>query len=171
MDGGIRVKREELEAIRERAEDTSFEKAYVKGDPWKGYEVKGIGNGMTIAEVSCGADAEFIAHAREDIPKLLTEIERLRAENSSLCPIGDLEVITSLKVEKQYMAEQISELENEVERLRADQERLITELKKADEFSEELERKYMASKWPEVIASISSHVMNKRRERGGNEKA
>lgn len=26
------------------------------------------------------ADAEFIAHAREDIPKLLAEIERLQAE-------------------------------------------------------------------------------------------
>lgn len=69
---------EQLEAIRERAEDTSFNKAYVKGDPWKGYEVRHEGNGMVIAEVSCGTDADFIANAREDIPALLADVERLR---------------------------------------------------------------------------------------------
>ena len=30
------------------------------------------------------ADADFIAHAREDIPALLAEVERLRAENEVL---------------------------------------------------------------------------------------
>lgn len=36
-------------------------------------------NGGEIAELddTCEADAEFIAHAREDIPKLLSEIKRL----------------------------------------------------------------------------------------------
>lgn len=72
------MKHEQIEAIRERAEDTSFEKAYVKGDPWKGYEVRSEGNGMVIAEASCGTDADFIAHAREDVPALLAEVERLR---------------------------------------------------------------------------------------------
>jgi hypothetical protein len=118
---------EELAEIRERAEETSFEKAYIKGDKWKGYEVKSEGNGVVIAEVSCGTDAEFIAHAREDVPKLLGEIERLRA----------------------------------------DQGRLITELKKADIFSEELERKYFAAKWPEVEASIKKYAEKIRRERNG----
>jgi hypothetical protein len=73
------------------------------------------------------ADAEFIAHAREDVPKLLVEIERLRA----------------------------------------DQKRLIAELKKADIFSEELERKYFAAKWPEVEASLKKYAAKIRRERNG----
>jgi hypothetical protein len=119
----------ELEAIRERVEDTSFERAYVKGDPWKGYEVRDNGNGMAVAETSTKVDAEFIAHAREDVPKLLAEIERLRA----------------------------------------DQERLIAELKKADIFSEELERKYFAAKWPEVEASIKKYAAKMRRERNGSD--
>jgi uncharacterized protein (UPF0335 family) len=71
---------EELEAIRKRVEDTSFESVYVKGDPWKGYEVRDNGNGIVVAETHTKVDAEFIAHAREDVPKLLAEIERLNAE-------------------------------------------------------------------------------------------
>ena len=72
------MRSEELAEIRDRLDETSFEKAYIKGDKWKGYEVKSEGNGVVIAEVSCGTDAEFIAHAREDVPKLLAEIERLK---------------------------------------------------------------------------------------------
>jgi hypothetical protein len=75
-----RLNAEEIEVIRKRAEDTSFERAYVKGDPWKGYEVRDNGNGIAIAETSTKVDAEFIAHARQDVPKLLAEIERLNAE-------------------------------------------------------------------------------------------
>lgn len=36
--------------------------------------------GGTYGGVLVEADAEFIAHAREDIPKLLAEVERLRKE-------------------------------------------------------------------------------------------
>ncbi|MFJ7665289.1 hypothetical protein ACIQXW_23305 [Lysinibacillus sp. NPDC097162] len=67
-----------LTEIKERVEETPFNKAYVKGDPWKGYEVKNEGNGQTIAETPSGTDAEFIAHAYEDIPMLVAEVERLR---------------------------------------------------------------------------------------------
>jgi hypothetical protein len=73
-----RLNAEEIEAIRKRVEDTSFERVYVKGDPWKGYEVRDNGNGIVVAETHTKVDAEFIAHAREDVPKLLAEIERLR---------------------------------------------------------------------------------------------
>jgi hypothetical protein len=59
----------------------------------------------------------------------------------------------------------------EIERLRADQERLIAELKKADQHSEELERKYMVAKWPEVMADINEFVAKKRRELHGGKKA
>jgi hypothetical protein len=74
-------------------------------------------------------DAEFIAHAREDVPDLLAEIERLRA----------------------------------------DQGRIIAELKKADIFSEELERKYFAAKWPEIEASIKQYAEKIRRERNDSD--
>lgn len=74
------MKREELDAIRKRADETSFSSAYIKGDPWKGYEVKDEGNGIVIAETSTKADAEFIANARQDVPALLAEVERLRGE-------------------------------------------------------------------------------------------
>lgn len=68
----------DLYAIKERLEETSFKEAYVKGDAWKGYEVKDENNGMVLAEVSCGTDAEFFANARQDIPALVAEIEKLR---------------------------------------------------------------------------------------------
>jgi len=68
----------QLNAIKERMEETPFNKAYVKGDPWKGYEVRSEGNGQTLAETSSGTDAEFIAHAYEDIPALVAEVERLQ---------------------------------------------------------------------------------------------
>jgi len=38
--------------------------------------------GGNYGGVVCRADAEFIAHAREDIPRLLAEIHRLRAKCS-----------------------------------------------------------------------------------------
>jgi hypothetical protein len=82
-----RLNAEEIEVIRKRAEDTSFERAYVKGDPWKGYEVRDGGNGIAVAETSTKVDAEFIAHARQDVPKLLAEIERL---SKTLDYINDL---------------------------------------------------------------------------------
>lgn len=37
-----------------------------------------------VAELRNREDAEFIAHAREDIPKLLAEIESLKKENKRL---------------------------------------------------------------------------------------
>jgi hypothetical protein len=85
----MKLTQEELEAIRKRVEDTSFERAYVKGDPWKGYEVRDNGNGMAVAETSTEVDAEFIAHAREDVPKLLAEIERLKSVLSHIDDLSD----------------------------------------------------------------------------------
>jgi hypothetical protein len=35
-----------------------------------------------IGDTRKSSDAEFIAHAREDVPKLLAEIERLRSESN-----------------------------------------------------------------------------------------
>lgn len=77
----------DLNVIKERLGETSFKEAYVKGDAWKGYEVKDENNGMVLAEVSCGTDAEFFANARKDVTTLLAEVERLR---------GNLETIHQL---------------------------------------------------------------------------
>lgn len=35
------------------------------------------------------ADAQFIAHARQDVPELIAEVRRLRAENAALLSIAD----------------------------------------------------------------------------------
>lgn len=78
----------ELVDIRERVENTSFEKVYVKGDPWKGYVIKHDNNGTVIAEVPCRTDAEFFEYAREDILSLLAEVKRLNAKVSLLEEYG-----------------------------------------------------------------------------------
>jgi hypothetical protein len=76
-----RLNAEELEAIRKRAEaatpgpwfdsETVYVVSNVRGDSieW---------GADFIAETQEQSDAEFIANAREDVPKLLVEIERLR---------------------------------------------------------------------------------------------
>jgi hypothetical protein len=64
------------------------------------------------------ADAEFIAHAREDMPILIAEVIALRNELSLLCPIAVYDLITSLRIEKEYMMEHIADLDAEVKRLR-----------------------------------------------------
>lgn len=69
----------ELVWIINSVEETSFDKAYVKGDQWKGYEVKNEGNGLLIAEMSVDTDALFLVNAREDIPRLVSEIQRLQS--------------------------------------------------------------------------------------------
>lgn len=84
-----RLTTQELEAIRERIDGIWFAKAYVKGDPWKGYEVRCEATGQTIAETSAGIDAEFIANARTDIPRLLAEVERFRKVERGLRDITD----------------------------------------------------------------------------------
>ncbi|WPS88785.1 hypothetical protein SMD22_07490 [Brevibacillus halotolerans] len=77
--------REEIGAMRERAE-----KATEGSWKWQEYYdcslsnsegnviVEAVGDDMSYIKVLRDEDAEFIAHAREDIPKLLAEIERLQ---------------------------------------------------------------------------------------------
>lgn len=71
----------DLQAIKERAEKAT-------PGPWKvgrqspnGACNVGTINGLLTAQTTDGSNAEFIAHAREDVPKLLAEVERLRREN------------------------------------------------------------------------------------------
>lgn len=68
---------ERIEEIRKRAA------ASTRG-PWEvGYDDYDSDTTLYIGEVEATVgrfDAEFIAHAREDIPALLAEVERLREE-------------------------------------------------------------------------------------------
>ena len=80
---------EQLDAIRGR-------EAKATAGPWgvDGPAQCGPGDTLTVYPVEDGGtvayvqpswdDAEFIAHARTDIPALLAEVERLRADNERL---------------------------------------------------------------------------------------
>lgn len=54
------------------------------------YSIDSEPTGLPIVKADCGVyppekeDADFIAHAREDIPKLLAEVERLRKQVAEL---------------------------------------------------------------------------------------
>ena len=77
----------DLNAIRKRAEAAS-------SGPWawewadNGTEIEIVQPHLflspIVAETGIQADAEFIANARTDVPALIAEIERLRAENTQL---------------------------------------------------------------------------------------
>lgn len=87
--------REELAAIRERAEK-STPGPWVRRGQWIVGGDKGWDEVLAPDDVECGLycyggtsrielseeDADFIAHAREDIPALLTHIDELEAELS-----------------------------------------------------------------------------------------
>lgn len=78
----------ELEAIKARA-------AAATPGPWefdgKGDIVPDGDKSDFVAMIHYSAeDAEFIAHARADVPALVAEVERLRAENAKLDEMLDL---------------------------------------------------------------------------------
>lgn len=74
----------ELDAIRERAEKATPGPWWLGGNdvdgPDTGYGELRVATISNTARREQKANAEFIAHAREDIPRLLAEIERLQAE-------------------------------------------------------------------------------------------
>jgi hypothetical protein len=96
------MKREELEAIRKRSEAATpgpwyWDKFNLDEDdydtemPYLNSEKDSImdfGDGEqfypTEGTPPNEADAEFIAHAREDVPKLLAEIERLKTVSNDI---------------------------------------------------------------------------------------
>lgn len=86
------VSQEEIGEIKTRCEQAT-------AGPWRSY-VEGIEHMSGSDFIMTGgkdiyltgattADQDFIAHARQDIPKLVTEIERLRAEIERIaCRMG-----------------------------------------------------------------------------------
>ena len=77
-----RLTPERLAEIRERAEEATE-------GPWSVEEVEYKSSAIMapgylygeMCVISVKSDADFIAKSREDIPKLLAEIERLKSEN------------------------------------------------------------------------------------------
>lgn len=51
--------------------------------------VRAVDVGGIVAKTIGSPNAEFIAHAREDIPALLAEVARLRAELAALKPLAE----------------------------------------------------------------------------------
>jgi hypothetical protein len=125
----------DLNAIRKRAEASS-------SGPWHTYENYRKNNSEIItnsrhafvAKVFTGqTDAEFIAHARQDVPALLAEVERLRViENMHE------EAIAEDHATKERLLDIIAEKDAEVDRLRTANAKLIAELERADKFSDKL---------------------------------
>ena len=95
----------DLDAIRQRADAaTEGEWIAVSESIWfyridtetrtalatlgQSYAEKTLPDGSTVSQGLSGnsirANADFIAHAREDIPALISEVERLREENEDL---------------------------------------------------------------------------------------
>jgi hypothetical protein len=72
----------ELEAIRKRAEASTEGLIVNERDYYEHKTARLVTNGhVYVAKVFTGqADAEFIANARQDVPALLAEVERLQAE-------------------------------------------------------------------------------------------
>lgn len=115
------LKPDELREIAERERKATPGPWNAIGNPY-GFLVSTL-NGMTICEKDEATsidfcNAEFIATSRMDIPRLLAHIEAQQAQLSSLCPIGDLDAITSLQTEKEHMAEHIKVQQAEIERLK-----------------------------------------------------
>jgi hypothetical protein len=90
-----RLTTQELEAIRKRAEQATEGPWYTAHTADERLIVNKDG-GIFSGEYSRLNDADFIANARTDIPKLLAEVERLQAESngyrSALLEIVDGEV-------------------------------------------------------------------------------
>lgn len=73
------MKAEELAVIKERADKATegpwMHSPYYEEDYGEVTSIKGV----DVAEYLTIEDAQFIAHAREDVPKLVAEVERLRS--------------------------------------------------------------------------------------------
>src|SRR5690625_3404239 len=73
-----RLTNEEITVIRERADKAVYAPWRIGKQSPNGLYNVGSTDGLLTAQTTNEANAAFIAHARQDIPKLLAEIERLR---------------------------------------------------------------------------------------------
>jgi hypothetical protein len=85
MSNKVVLDEKRLDAIRERLKLTTLGPwvAYIEGKNHEsGSSCIGTGIGGIDLDGATDADIEFMAHARQDIPYLLAELERLKAESS-----------------------------------------------------------------------------------------
>ena len=110
----------DLEPIKERLAAATPGPWKAKEDSWDGYSVviddNGPGVSIIAEQIGQGedggwGDAEFIAHAPEDIAALISEVERLRAERDG---DGDVESGTLWHAQRD-----VSRLRNELHQIEA----------------------------------------------------
>ncbi len=85
------ISNEELTQIKERTEKATL-------GPWNSRKdgTVFLEHTQDIANVcTVNGDAEFIAHAREDVPRLVAEVERLRAELADIIVVAEEEAYES----------------------------------------------------------------------------
>jgi len=85
---------EQLNAIKERA-------AKATPGPWRQAGLYSVKNSEDMSIPLRPEDAEFIAHARKDVPALVAEVERLQAELADIIAVATEEA-SSLSYENGY---------------------------------------------------------------------
>lgn len=95
------------------------------------YSLWDDGVGREVATIERRADAEFIAHAREDVPWLIRELRDARAEIARLHEQGDFELIDQLD----RQAAEIRDLRSELDDERAKVEQALTKIGEVAEWS------------------------------------
>jgi len=81
------------------------------GGPWEALDADENGmhavavDGTVLVEVGDFCDAEFIAHARDDIPHLLALVESLTAERDALIAVGKRQAARLARVEAYVLDE------------------------------------------------------------------
>ena len=120
------ITKKEIDEIKSRLEKAS-------SGPWRvatttdGEYILDCDDCVVAAIFERKEDAYFVAHAREDITRLVAEVERLYNRNKEL-----------LEFNRMYFA-QIKELRTEVERLRKDNSVLKAEVDRLTHFSKMFE--------------------------------
>ena len=100
-----KLSEKEIEAIRKRAEkatEGNWAREILCHEQRK-YTVGSFKGDLTvIGDIANEEDAEFIVHAREDIPKLLAEIERYRETINNV--LNQIEELSFVRGEPLYYA-------------------------------------------------------------------
>lgn len=129
-EGSGTVSGTDLDAIRERAEEATLgpwelERREPYMDGRSAYAMRRAGRpGVMLTCAAFPADAEFIAHAREDVPVLLAEVERLRQEmiRRDDARRDSLAEVERLRRDNDNLDGENDDIQAEVERLRAEVE-------------------------------------------------
>ena len=96
---------QQLEEIKERVAKATPGEWDVFDDIWVA-QGDGLTIGENIAKCEVEADADFIAHARQDVPELVAEVERLRealafyANNINYSIVYNKNLLGSIAVDK-----------------------------------------------------------------------